>query len=107
MGGYFDLRWRILRQPWEQPRGSECDSMDDSAFHSFFLILRVSNWPADVCIFNAPAEAQVRFMAVDDNGRGRGCGSGILEGLGGRGGASPRSEARIKWLVVRPKRFSA
>ncbi len=30
---YFDLRWRILRQPWGQPRGSERDSEDDSAFH--------------------------------------------------------------------------
>jgi hypothetical protein len=34
---HFDLRWRILRQPWGQPRGSECDSVDDSAFYLFLL----------------------------------------------------------------------
>ncbi len=34
---YFDLRWRILRQPWRQPRGSEHDSEDDSAFHLLLL----------------------------------------------------------------------
>jgi len=31
--------------------------------------------------FNAPDEAQVRFMAVDENARGRGYGSRILQGL--------------------------
>jgi N-acetylglutamate synthase-like GNAT family acetyltransferase len=30
---------------------------------------------------NAPDEAQVRFMAVDENARGRGYGSRILQGL--------------------------
>src|SRR5438105_3131573 len=32
---YFDLRRRVLRQPWGQPRGSERDSEDKSAFHLF------------------------------------------------------------------------
>jgi ribosomal protein S18 acetylase RimI-like enzyme len=50
-------------------------------FISSFLILRGSRWRADVCIFNAPDEAQVRFIAVDENARGRGYGSHILEGL--------------------------
>ena len=50
-------------------------------FISSFLILRVSRWPADVCLFYAPDAAQVRFMAVDENDRGRGYGSRILEGL--------------------------
>ena len=31
--------------------------------------------------FQRPDEAQVRFMAVDENARGRGYGSRILEGL--------------------------
>ena len=44
-------------------------------FISSFLILRVSRWPADVCLFYAPDAAQVRFMAVDENDRGRGYGS--------------------------------
>ncbi len=34
---YFDLRWRILRAPWGQPRGSERDSAEESAFHLLLL----------------------------------------------------------------------
>ncbi len=78
---YFDLRWRILRQPWGQPRGSECDSLDDSAFHLLLLDSARKPLACGRLHFNAPDEAQVRFMAVDENARGRGYGSRILEGL--------------------------
>ena len=37
---YFDLRWRFLRQPGHQPRGSERDSVD----------VRAKHWHADGCI---------------------------------------------------------
>ena len=30
---YYDLRWRILRAPWQQPRGSEQDEWEDEAVH--------------------------------------------------------------------------
>jgi len=33
MDQYFELRWRVLRKPWNQPRGSEIDEMDDRAIH--------------------------------------------------------------------------
>ena len=46
-------------------------------FISSVLILRGSHWPADVCTLRP----QVRFMAVDENARGHGYGSRILEGL--------------------------
>ena len=55
--------------------------MDDSAFH---LLLPdsarkpLAGWRLH---FNAPDEAQVKFMAVDENARGCGYGSRILEGL--------------------------
>jgi len=48
---YFDLRWRILRQPWGQPRGSERDSEDDSAFHLLLLTRPGKLWPAVDCIW--------------------------------------------------------
>jgi len=78
---YFDLRWRILRQPWGQPRGSERDSMDDSAFHLLLLDRARKALACGRLHFNAPDEVQVRFMAVDQDMRGRGYGSRILEGL--------------------------
>ena len=86
---YFDLRWRVLRQPWGQPRGSERDDLDAESFH---LMLRDS--PGAVVAvgrlhLNSPSEAQVRYMAVDERYRGRGLGIRILDGLEDRA----RSEA--------------
>ena len=78
---YFDLRWRILRQPWGQPRGSERDSEDDSAFH---LLLMDAAGKALACgrlHLTALGGAQLRYMAVDEHARGCGYGGRILEAL--------------------------
>jgi predicted GNAT family N-acyltransferase len=78
---YFDLRWRILRAPWDQPRGSERDSDEGSAFH---LLLLDPAGKAVACgrlHLNNPDEAQVRYMAVDEDARGRGYGGRILRAL--------------------------
>ncbi len=78
---YFDLRWRILREPWGQPRGSERDSMDDSAFH---LLLMDAAGKALACgrlHLTALGKAQLRYMAVDEHARGCGYGGRILEAL--------------------------
>ena len=55
--------------------------MDDSAFHLFLLGSARKLLECRCLRFNAPDEAQVRFMAVDENARGRGYGSRILQGL--------------------------
>ena len=78
---YYDLRWRVLREPWNQPRGSERDERDQESFH---LMLRGQS-DAVVAVgrlqLNSPDEAQVRYMAVDESWRGRGLGSRILKAL--------------------------
>ena len=80
---YYDLRWRVLREPWAQPRGSERDSLDSEAVHAAI-------WDDDRPLaagrlhFNSPAEAQVRYMAVDESCRGKGLGSRILATLEAR-----------------------
>ena len=33
---YYILRWRILRQPWNQPRGSEKDDKENKSIHIAF-----------------------------------------------------------------------
>ena len=75
---------RLLRSPLAnsapacgQPRGSGCDSLDDSAFHLFLLDSARKPLACGRLHFSAPDEAQVRFTAID----GRGYGSRILEGL--------------------------
>ncbi|MEP6821016.1 MAG: GNAT family N-acetyltransferase [Chthoniobacterales bacterium] len=74
---YFDLRWRVLREPWDQPRGSEKDELDSESF-------QVALWEGEVPVaagrlhFNDPTEAQVRYMAVEPQRRGYHLGSRIL-----------------------------
>ena len=78
---YFDLRWRVLREPWQQPRGSERDDREDESIH---LMMRATNGEALAVgrlHLNSPTEAQVRFMAVDPRWQGRGLGSAVLREL--------------------------
>ncbi len=76
---YFDLRWRVLRAPCDQPRGSDKDDREADSEH--LMIAGPDSRPLAVgrLHFNAPAEAQVRFMAVDPRDQGRGLGSIILD----------------------------
>jgi len=76
---YFDLRWRVLRAPWAQPRGSEKDGRENNSQH--LMIVGPDARPLAVgrLHFNTSAEAQVRFMAVDPQFQGRGLGSLIFQ----------------------------
>ncbi len=77
---YFDLRWRVLRKPWSQPKGSEQDEMDNDGIHIMAII-------GDKVIgcgrghFNSSIEAQIRYMAVDDDFQRLGVGLRILIAL--------------------------
>ncbi len=78
---YFGLRWRILRQPWGQPPGSECDSEDKSAFHLLLMDAAGKLLACGRLHLTVPGEAQVRYMAVDEHARARGYGGRILDTL--------------------------
>lgn len=78
---YYDLRWRILREPWGQPRGSERDEFEGDARH-------VAVFDADGRLtgvgrlhLRGPGEAQIRYMAVAEDGRRQGVGKAIVERL--------------------------
>jgi len=58
--------------------------MDDSAFHLFLLDSARKPLACGRLHFNAPDEAQVRFMAVHEDARGRGYGRSHSRGIGGR-----------------------
>jgi len=62
---YFDLRWRVLRAPWNQPRGSEKDNRETDSEHFMIVGPHSSALAVSRLHFNTPAEAQVRYMAVD------------------------------------------
>ena len=77
----YDLRWRVLREPWAQPRGSERDSLDDTAFHLCGKCAGGSIIATGRLHLNSPTEAQVRYMAVDPAFQGCGVGKGLLDAL--------------------------
>lgn len=86
---YYDLRWRILRQPWGQPKGSEKDELENKSFHIMVLegdrLIGVGRGH-----FNTGSQYQIRYMAVDENWRRKGVGTMILSRLqeqAARGGA--------------------
>lgn len=75
---YYELRYQTLRAPWNQPRGSEKDTMENESLHFFALEDEI---PSGVCRlqYNNENTAQVRFMGVDEKGRGKNTGSLLLK----------------------------
>ncbi|MFV2056850.1 MAG: GNAT family N-acetyltransferase [Thiohalomonadales bacterium] len=96
---YFECRWRILRAPWLQPRGSERDELDpigsiteigDLESRDLALLpirhLMIKNDAGDVIAVARihslnSSEAQIRYMAVDEHYRCRGLASKMLQYL--------------------------
>jgi len=78
---YFDLRWRLLRAAWDQPRGSEKDDREVDSEHLMIVGPDSHALAVGRLHFNTPDEAQVRFMAVDPQAQGRGLGGVILQEL--------------------------
>jgi len=75
---YFELRWRILRKPWNQPQGSEQDDDEDNAYH---LMATENNKVIGVARlqFTHNNSAQLRYMAVDKNHQNKGIGRSIVK----------------------------
>lgn len=77
---YYELRWRILRKPWNQPLGSERDDNEDTSFHLMATennkILAVARLQ-----FINDTTAQLRYMAIDNQSEGQGIGRSIVEAM--------------------------
>jgi len=81
---YYELRWKILRAPWKQPRGSERDADDESSTQ--LMVLDDNNRLIGVgrLHFNSIREAQIRFMAIDLPEQRKGVGIYLLQALEAR-----------------------
>lgn len=78
---YFDLRWRVLRAPWQQPRGSERDALDAHGWHRMACVDdRVPVGVARLHRVDADT-AQIRYMAVDPEFQRRGIGRALTRAL--------------------------
>ena len=79
---YYNLRYEVLRKPWNQPLGSERDEGDDTSLHR--MILDEPNGKT-IAVgrlqFNSNKQAQIRYMAVADGYQGKGYGRKIVGAL--------------------------
>ncbi len=88
----FALRWRILRAPWGQPRGSETDALEASSVHRMVCdehgrVLAVGRLQRD-----SDGAGQIRYMAVETAYQRHGLGTILLEAL--------EAEARAQGMTV-------
>lgn len=74
---YYDLRYRLLRQPWNQPKGSEQNEGDSTAQH--FALYDHKKLVA-VARLDAMGHRifQVRFFAVKQTEQGKGLGKRLM-----------------------------
>jgi predicted GNAT family N-acyltransferase len=77
----FNLRFDVLRAPWNQPRGSEKDENESSAIHALIKDKSGKCIASGRLQFNNAEEGQIRFMAVETEYRGQGLGKMILDFL--------------------------
>ena len=79
---YYSLRYKILRKPWGQPRGSERDNEDEISHHRMIIDEATGDAIAVGRLqVNTKEEAQIRYMAVADNYQGKELGSKIVTAL--------------------------
>lgn len=78
--GIINLRYDILREPWNQPKETSTDGMEDSAINAFVE----DNEKVIACgrlQDNGKGIGQIRYMAVDANYQGKGLGKLIVAKL--------------------------
>jgi len=77
----IDLRYKILRQPWHQPRDTGTDNLEHTSINAFIanengIVLACGRLQE-----NENKVGQIRFMAVDASQQGKGLGKKIVEFL--------------------------
>jgi thioesterase domain-containing protein len=93
--GYFLFRWKMLREPWKYPIGSEKDEYEQVSQHRM-----IRNRDGQVIAvgrvhMNSAEEAQVRHVAVDKDYQGKGLAKMLVASLE----AVARSEGAVRMVT--------
>lgn len=75
---YYDLRYEMLRKPWNRPYQSTIDEDDGNSVHALMLDDAGKAVAAGRLVLNSEEEGQVRSMAVTQEMQGKGLGTKIL-----------------------------
>lgn len=78
---YYLLRWKVLREPWQQDKGSEQDELESQAIHRFIIDEQQQVHAIGRLHFIEGNQAQIRYMAVSPSCHGQGYGRIIIDAL--------------------------
>ncbi|UAA38658.1 YiiD C-terminal domain-containing protein [Paraneptunicella aestuarii] len=78
---YFHFRWKILREPFNLPEGSEKDEYESVSEHRMITDNSGRVLAVGRIHLNAPEEAQIKHVAVEKNMRTKGLGKLIIAAL--------------------------
>ena len=78
---YLLFRWENLRKPLGMSKESLADAIEDESFHLMGIDDDENVIASGRVHFNSDKEAQIRYMAVDDNFKRMGIGSKIVSKL--------------------------
>lgn len=83
---YYRLRYAVLRQPWQQPPGSERVPADDEPGTIHALLLATARAAPEALAVGmlqptSPHQGQIRFMAVAPGATGQGLGQRVVAHL--------------------------
>lgn len=78
---YYNLRWRVLREPWQQSKDSEKDELENKSFHIMACDENDKVIGVGRLHFNDENEVQIRYMAIAPEYERQGIGTLILEAL--------------------------
>lgn len=77
---YYHLRWKVLRQPWNQPLGTERDALEDQAKH--FAAFQEANIIGVGRLDHVDLSVrQIRFMAVEPIYQSKGIGASLMNAM--------------------------
>lgn len=78
---YYHLRWQVLRQPWQQPVGSERDTIEQTCIHR--MIIDENNTVLAVGRLEKVNQftGKIRYMAVSPEAKGQGLGLQMINEL--------------------------
>jgi len=78
---YYQLRWQILRKPWQQARGSEQDEREQQSIHRMIIDEKGEVLAVGRLEQSSPSQGQIRYMAVREDVQRQGLGRHIITEL--------------------------
>jgi thioesterase domain-containing protein len=78
---YYQLRWQLLRQPWQQALGSEKDELEAQSYHRVVVDEQQNVVGVGRLHKSSQYCGHVRYMAIDSNFQGKGLGQMLMNEL--------------------------